>query len=133
MSKRNAELARVGYDALNHAYSTGDFAPLERHLELAFHPDCVIEAEAEIFTEGEWHGHDGFLGFVANQMEVLEDMWLEPEEFIAEQEFVVVPLIFGGRARHSEIPVKMPVVHVYDMRGGKAWRMRFFRSRAEAL
>jgi hypothetical protein len=83
MSGDNVELWRIGGAVVTHAYDTGDLEPLELHAQRAFSPDFVLEARVPaLFTEGEWHGPGGFVRFVANQMEVLENMWHSPDEIV---------------------------------------------------
>jgi hypothetical protein len=81
MSQENVEIAERGVAALNETYRTGDMRPWRRHVEETFDPDVLLEAE-EAFTEGEWRGHAGAVGFVANQMEVLDDMWLRVDDYV---------------------------------------------------
>ena len=60
-------------------------------------PEVVLEAGTEAFTEGEWRGHEGAVGFVANQMEVLEGMWLRGNEYIdVDEDWLIVAATFGG-------------------------------------
>ncbi len=80
MSQENVEHAERGVVAINETYRTGDMGPWRRDVEEVFDPDVVLEAEGHAFTEGEWRGREGAAGFVANQMEVLEGMWLRADE-----------------------------------------------------
>ena len=94
----------------------------------------MLEAETDAFTEGEWRGHEGAVGFVANQMDVLDGMWLRGDEYLeVGEDRLLVAITFGGRARHTGIAVEMHPVHVFTMRGGKTVRWQIFRGRAEAL
>lgn len=135
MAKGDVELARAGYEAVNEAYRTGDWGPFMQHAETAFDPDIVLEdgSESGTFTEGEWRGVDGLVGFIGGQTDVLEDMWVRPEEFIEVGDRLVVPLTFGGRATHTGIPVELSVVHVFTMRDGRGVRLQLFRDRDQAL
>ena len=134
MSQENVELARAGVAAINETYRTGDVLPWRQHVEKAFDPDIVIEAGTTAFTEGEWRGHDGAVQFVANQMEVLDGMWLRVQEFVdIRDDRLVVQMAFGGRARHTGIEVEFTPVHVFTVRDGRALRWRIFESKAQAL
>src|SRR3954453_11342533 len=102
MSQENVERAKQGIAAINDAYRTGDITQWRRQVEETFDPAVVLEAGTEAFTEGEWRGHEGAVGFVANQMEVLEDMWLRVDEYIdVDEDRLIVAAHFGGRARHT--------------------------------
>ncbi len=119
--------------AVNEAYETGDLESWRRHVGTWFEEDVILEAGGA-FTEGEWRGREGAVGFVANQMEVLTGMWVRVDELIeAGDERLVVAMSFGGRARHTGIEVKLSPFHVYDLRAGRVARWRIFATREEAL
>jgi ketosteroid isomerase-like protein len=134
MSEENVELAKKGTAAINSAYQTGDLLPRRRHVEQMFDPEVVLEAGSEVFTEGSWRGHEGAVGFVANQMEALEGMWLRVDEYIdVDEDWLVVAATFGGRARHTGIPVEMHPFHVFRLREGRVLRWQVFVDRESAL
>ena len=134
MSEENVELAKQGIAALNDTYRTGDILPWRQQVEKAFDPEVVLEAGTEAFTEGEWRGYEGAVGFVANQMEVLEGMWLRVDEYLdVDEDWLIVAITFGGRARHTGIPVEMHPFHVFRLRGGGVLRWQVFLKREEAL
>ena len=130
---KNTEVAERGVAALNETYRTGDMRPWRRHVESTFDSDIVLEA-GDAFTEGEWRGHDGAVGFVANQMEVLDEMWLRVDEYLhVDDEYVVVAIRFGGRSRHTDLDVELRPIHVFTLRDGKAIRWQIHMNRARAL
>ncbi len=135
MSQENVEVARQAVKAINETYRTGDLLPWRRHVERTFDPEVVLEAAPTwAFTEGEWSGHEGVVGFVANQMEVLEDMWLRADDYIdVDDECLIVAITFGGRARHTGIDVELSPFHVFRLRDGRALRWQVFQDRSEAL
>jgi ketosteroid isomerase-like protein len=134
MSEENVELARRGLAAINETYRTGDLRAWQRVVEEAFDPKVILEAADEAFTEGEWRGHAGAVSFVANQMEVLEGMWIRPDEYIdAGKDCLIVAITFGGRARHTGIEVEMHPLHVFRMRQGKIVAWQVFLNREQAL
>jgi ketosteroid isomerase-like protein len=129
----NVEIAERGVAALNETYRTGDMRPWRRHVEETFDPDVLLEAE-EAFTEGEWRGHEGAVGFVANQMEVLADMWLRVDDYVhVDDDCLVAAITFGGRARHTGLEVELHPLHVFTLRDGKAVRWQVFLEREQAL
>jgi len=134
MSQENVELAKQGIAAINNAYRTGDITPWRKQVEQAFDAEVVLEAGTEAFTEGEWRGHEGAVGFVGNQMEVLEGMWLRVDEYIdVDEHWLIVAATFGGRARHTGIPVEMQPFHVFKFRDRKVLRWQVFLKRDQAL
>lgn len=134
MRSENAQLAADAIAAVNETYRSRDLGPWREHVETTCHPDVVLEAPADAFTEGEWHGHDGVVGFVANQMEVLDDMWLRMDELVeVASDRLVAAITFGGRARYSGLPVELHPFHVFKMRDGRVRIWQIFLERQQAL
>ena len=148
MSQENVEVVRRMYeegeaayygriDALHEAHESGDFGEFQAATEEFLHRDFVLKpAEDSPFPEAgtrTWRGREGFLHFVAQQADGFDAMSLEPEEFIDAGDKVVVPLQFGGRARHTGLEVKFAVVHVVTLRDKKLWRLDIYMSMPEAL
>jgi ketosteroid isomerase-like protein len=123
-------MVRRLYHNINQAYRTGDLAQL---IEKVCHPDVVLKPSGMFPESAEYSGYDGIAQFTRNQTEALEEMWVEPAEFVDAGDRVVVPLRFGGRARHSGIETAFAVVHVWTIREGRASRLDMYESRAEAL
>ena len=135
MSQQNVEIAERGVAALNETYRTGDIEHWRRHVEETFDPNVVLELEAEdAFTEGEWRGHEGAVGFVENQMEVLEDMWLRVDEWVyVDDSHLVMAITFGGRAQYTGLEVEMHPHHVFTASDRKPVRWQIFDGRERAL
>ena len=71
---------------------------------------------------------------MANQMEVLTDMWLQAHQYIdVDDDCLVVEITFGGRARHTGIPVELHPFHVLRLRNGRFVRWQVFLQREQAL
>jgi ketosteroid isomerase-like protein len=103
-------------------------------VERACDPAVVLEAPGDAFTEGDWHGHDGVVSFVANQMEVLEDMWLRLDELVEHApDRLIAAIPFGGRARYSALEVEMQPFHVFRLRDGKVLSWQIVLTREQAL
>lgn len=87
----------------------GDVQPWRHHVEMAFDPEVVLEAGGgEAFTEGEWRGHEGAVGFVANQMDMLEGMSIRVDDYTeVDENCLLVEITFVGRARHTGIEVEL--------------------------
>jgi ketosteroid isomerase-like protein len=134
MSQENVERAERAVVAINETYRTGDTSAWRRFVEETCDPDIVVAAQDEAFTEGEWRGHEGVVGFVANQMEVLDGMWLRVDEYLhSDDDCVAVAITFGGRARHTGLEVELHPIHVFRLRDGKAVRWEIFLKRQQAL
>jgi ketosteroid isomerase-like protein len=130
MSQENVELARRGYAALNDAYQTGEFLSA---IHQFCDPEIVLKPSGILPESSEMHGHEGLLRFAALQTEAFEEFWVEPQEFIDAGDRVVVPVRFGGRARHTGLEVVFEVVHVCTAHDGKWTRLDMYVSKAEAL
>jgi ketosteroid isomerase-like protein len=147
MEQQNADFVRAMYaelndtykrgDALHHAHESGDFRELMPQANRTLHEDVVLSTPTEsLFPEaaaGERRGREEVLRFVLSQTEGFEEMFIEPAEFIEVAGKVVVPLRFGGRARHTGIEVEFEVVHVLTIDKGKAKRIDIFMTRSEAM
>ena len=134
MSDRNAKLVQESVAAINETYRTGDMGPFRRHVERVCDPEVVLSAPDDAFTEGEWRGHVGAVDFVANQMEVLDDMWLRVDEFIeVDPQNLIAAVTFGGRARYSGLDVELHPFHLLKMRDGRVLQWQIFLERERAL
>jgi ketosteroid isomerase-like protein len=129
------ETFRQGYEAMNAAYRSGDVNEFRPVLEETFDPDVVLQPGGVLpDSEQRPHrGYDGFLNFIANQMEAFSDMWIRPEEFIEVGDRLVVPHRMGGQARHTGIEVEFAFTHVFTVRDEKVVRLEVFESKAAAL
>lgn len=134
MSQQDVENARRAYAALNDVYRSGDVDDFLPIAEEMWDPDIALNLPGGVLGGGEtWRGYDGMLRFIAHQMEAFREMWVEPQEFIDAGDKLVVPVRFGGQARHTGIELEFTSVHVLTMRDGKAIRMDAFETRQEAL
>jgi ketosteroid isomerase-like protein len=133
MSKQEVEQARRGYEALNSVYETGDVDDLLSFAKQMWWPDLVLKTSGSWPDSGEWHGYDGLLKFVGDQMEAFSEMWIDPYELIDAGEKVVAFVRLGGKARHTGIEAEFSVAHVWTMRDGKADRVDMYERRSEAL
>jgi ketosteroid isomerase-like protein len=135
MPNHDIEAFRRGYEAVNAAYRSGDVKELRPVLEEGWDPDVVLQP-AGVLPDSEQRphrGYEGFLNFLANQMEAFSEMWIRPEEFTEVGDRLVVPFRMGGHARHTSIEVEFAFVHVFTIRDEKVVRLDVFESKAAAL
>jgi ketosteroid isomerase-like protein len=125
------EFARRGYATLNETLKSGvvDLSAIEE----TWTPDCVLRPSGLLPESAEMHGHEGIAQFVTAQMEAFEEMEVEAVEFLDAGDRIVVPIRFGGKARHTAIEVNFAVVHVMTVPEGNVARLDMFRDKAEAL
>jgi ketosteroid isomerase-like protein len=133
VSESDVENAQRGYALLNDAYRSGDIDDLRPFAAELWDPGMVLRLPGGILGGGEeWHGVDGMLQFIAHQMEAFREMWVEPQEYRDRGEVLIVPVRFGGQARHTGIEVEFTSVHLIRMKDGKVVRFEAFESLEEA-
>ena len=138
MSQKDVELIRRAFVALNDGFQRGDLLPYLREFcdpQIVYNPaglfpETAVEMAADTV---ELHGHEGLLRFATMQAEAFEEFGLEPREYIDAADRVVVPLRFGGRARHTGLDVFFEIVYVVTARDGKLTRVDAYVNKAEAL
>jgi len=135
MSRENVDNARRGFAALNEAYRAGDPAIFRPILEELWAPDVVLVPGGVMpdSSPRPHRGWDGFLQFIGNQMEVFDEGWVQADEFIDRGDYLIVSYRFGGRARHTGLPVELSFANLFTLRDGKVTRCEVHKTVAEAL
>jgi ketosteroid isomerase-like protein len=136
MSQEDVENARRGYGVLNEAYRAGDPSLFRPMLEAYWAPDAVFQPAGVLPDRAPGArivGWEGILQFIGVQMEAFSEGWLEASEFVDRGEYLLVPYRFGGRARHTGLPVEFSFVHLIRLRDGKVIRCEVHETVAEAL
>ena len=126
----NVDLVRSLYLALNDAYATGEYGAVDLAL---VHPDVVLRTSGMFPESGEYRGVEALREFTVNQTQAFESMFVEPLEYIEIGERVVVPLRFGGKARHTGIHAAFEVVHAWTFREGRVAELIIYGDLDEAL
>ena len=131
MSQENIETAKWGYKTLNEMLRRGevDMSLIAQY----WTTDCSLKPSGLLPESEEVHGHEGIARFLRIQMEGFDPLQAEALEFIDAGDKVVVPLVLGGKARHTGLDVSFSLVHVVHFRDGKAARLDVFLEKAEAL
>jgi ketosteroid isomerase-like protein len=130
MSEESVEIVRQFYEALARALASGEMSePMERWWD----PNCVVKPSGLFPESAEVCGHEGVRGFLVNQVEAFETMRVEPLDFIDAGNQVIVPIRFGGRARHTGLDIDFSIVHVLTLRDERLLRLDMYRTKAEAL
>jgi ketosteroid isomerase-like protein len=78
-------------------------------------------------------GGEGILELVRLNMEVFDELQLEPTEFIDRGEVVIVVLRMHVRGRSSGAAVDSETVHAWEFSEGRATRMQVYANRQRAL
>jgi ketosteroid isomerase-like protein len=124
MSRENVEIARRCCEA----FDRGDY---EVALS-AFAPD--IEYDMTHFPDGGiYRGHDGVREAFRIWLGTWEDYRQERDDPVDAGDEVIVPVREYGRGKGSGIALERVTFGVWTMRDGKAVRIRFYPTMAEAL
>jgi ketosteroid isomerase-like protein len=83
-------------------------------------------------NRGVYRGLEGLKEFVHEQWDMFDEIRLEPQEFIARGNQVVVPITVHARGRQG-IPLSANSAQVYTFDDGRLVRITLFQDRAEAL
>jgi ketosteroid isomerase-like protein len=126
MSQENVEIVRDAWRAFG-----------QRGIEASIHfyaDDCVCEDAAGLPDAKTYHGHEGARRRQEQLDELVDDLVLEPKEFIdAGADRVVLGVAARGRGKGSGVPIETPLFFVYELRDGKIARDRPFTERDAAL
>jgi ketosteroid isomerase-like protein len=128
MSQENVEVVRRWWAAFNK-----DGTP---PLELC-HERIEIRNPASFPNRGPYRGHDGVHEWMADTMEVIDELHIEVDEVIdvGDGETVVSVQRTLGVGRYTRLPSDLapPWAAVWTVRSGKALRAQGYRTRDEAL
>jgi ketosteroid isomerase-like protein len=125
MSEENVELVRRGHDAFR---DSGEEAIFEY-----LHADIDLTPVEELLDGETFHGHDGVRRFFQMLREAFGDFGWEPQEFVDQDDHVIVATRFFAAGRGSGVPVEAMIYNVWTVRHGKAIRVRGYLSRSDAL
>jgi ketosteroid isomerase-like protein len=125
MSRQNVEVVRAIY----RAFASRDRDALVRDLDASirvydrpFHPDASV-----------YEGREGFLRFSESDWDSFEEVVYQPQDFLANGPYVVVPIKQSGRGKSSALGIEEGIVNVWKLRRGKCVELRIFSTIEEAL
>jgi ketosteroid isomerase-like protein len=81
---------------------------------------------------GTRRGPEGFLRANEEALDSFEDYAVEPEEFIAADDSVIVRVRISGRGRASGARMETQLAHLWELRDGKVIRGEVYRTVDEA-
>jgi ketosteroid isomerase-like protein len=129
---RAEEVVRQNIEAIKRAYAEagkGNMAEMEEIV----HPEVVLRDRPESPDPRTYHGHAGLTQALESSDESFESFSLEPEEFIAEGDHVIVVLTMRGTGRGSGVPVEERIAHQWLVRDGKAVAMQVYSNPVDAI
>lgn len=129
MSQENVEIVRRLYAGwVENAFGQVDDAVFE-----FADPNIVWDVSTRTFDPAVYYGHQGIRDFVARLQEVWESGRVEPTEFIATRDEVVVPVRLHLVSRTHGETLTADAAHVWTFRDGKIIVHRAFQTKADAL
>ena len=132
MASANVELVQSLYDAFNRADMEAILAAMDENVEFVEDPDLRPDAGA---YRGIAAVRDFFqqLWDLAPRLGDRPQMEAEPQEFIEQENSVVVPVRLHARARFTGLELEFFLVHVWTLEGGKITRHHLYRDKPQAL
>jgi ketosteroid isomerase-like protein len=127
MGSENVELVKSAYEAFNAGGSKAI---------LPFLADDVEWDESQLPARqpGVYHGHEGMLELDRQNAGLWREIRAELEEVVdAGPNRVVALLRAVGHGRFTGEEVVLPIAHLWQLRGGKAVRVKLFLDRQQAL
>jgi ketosteroid isomerase-like protein len=90
-------------------------------------PEFEVQTAAELPEAGTYRGREQLERLLEMLGEPFEEICLDPGAVSeVSEDLLIVPLHITGRARLSNAPLDIDVIHVWSMRDGKALRLRVF-------
>jgi ketosteroid isomerase-like protein len=125
MSTDNVEILRRGYEAFAARGVDGFLEYIHPEFELVTPPGLALEPQT-------YRGHDGVRRYFETFYEAVDEIRVEPDEFIPVGDKVIVPFRLSTRGRTSGIEASMRAVQVCQIRDGKAIRFDIYPNLEEA-
>jgi uncharacterized protein len=139
MSQENVEVVRGAFEVLTRLMAASaadpnrsmrdDYARFAEFLDPEFE---LVQATSAV-EPGTLRGYQGFVTFIEGGREMWRAAQLEPQEFIAAGDQVVVLGVFRAQGRASGAEVEQPTGTVWTLRDGKVARVQAFLDPSEAL
>jgi ketosteroid isomerase-like protein len=80
-----------------------------------------------------YHGYEGVRQSLESSDDTFEGFELQPEEFIAEGDYVIVVLRMRGTGRGSGVTVEERIAHQWKIRDGKAVALQVYSDPDDAV
>lgn len=126
MSDTNVDRVREGFEALR----VGDVEALVPlvHPEFEFTTPASLAAEPDTYR-----GEEGLRRYFKSFYEAMDQVAFDADEFIEVGERVVVPVTLRTRGRTTGIETGQPIVQVWEVRDGRAYRVEIYATLDEAM
>ena len=125
MSQENVEIVRRYYRAINLGDMTAALAEVDPNVEWWVRWDQPDQSVVR--------GHDAWRAQFDDIYATFADFRMDPMEFIAGGDFVVVSVLQVGRFQNSDALIEQREVHVWKLNEGRVVEVREFNEKADAL
>jgi ketosteroid isomerase-like protein len=126
MASVNVETLRRGYES----FADGDFDQILAMLD----PAVELHEETELPDARVWKGREGVAAFFVETNSRWREVRLDVDEIVEiGEETAIVTGILHGTGSISGASAQTPFAHLYEGRGGKAIRVRFYLEKEKAL
>lgn len=125
MTQDVIDLAKRGFAA----YNAGDLEALYGLL----HPEVVAVIPSEYPNDGVYEGPERFRVMLGHWQEAWETIRAEPEDFIVEGDYVIVPVLQVARGRGSGAEVESRLAYLIGVRDDLLAEWRLCSSADDAL
>jgi ketosteroid isomerase-like protein len=126
MSAAEVEFVRAAYDALRRDGFEAILPYFDPDFEAVAPPELAVEPQT-------YRGREGVRRWFESFYEAVDEVRVEPEEFIDRGTRVVVPVKLVVRGRDSGIEVAQHLVQVWTIRDGNVIAMEAFADKESAL
>jgi ketosteroid isomerase-like protein len=131
-SQSGEALIRQNVEAIKRAYGAAGERNLDSMLEI-IDPEVVVRDRPESPDPRTYHGHAGVQQALEASDESFAEFGFDPEEFIAEGDYVIVVLLMRGTGRGSGVTVEERIAHQWKIRDGKAVAMQVYSDPDDAV
>jgi ketosteroid isomerase-like protein len=121
----NVEVMKRGYEAFAERGVDGFLEFIHPEFELVTTPGLALEPQTYV-------GHAGVRRYFDSFYEAVDEIRIEPKEFIPVRDVVIVPFRLTTRGRTTGIEASMEAVQVCTIRDGKAVRFDVYLTVEEA-
>lgn len=126
MATENVDLIRQGFEALRDEGVEALVPLIHPEFELTTPPNLAAEPDT-------YRGPDGLRRYFDSFYEAMDQVTIEPDDFIPVGERVVVPSTLRTRGRTTGIETTQQVVQIWDFKDGKAFRVEVRATLEEAM
>jgi ketosteroid isomerase-like protein len=123
--EENVEVVRAMYVA----FEERDRGALLARLD----PDMTVHDRPHHPEASVYEGQEGFLRFAETDWAAFDEVTYEPQDFVTQGDYVIVPIRQAGRGRGSALGIEESIVNVWKVRDGRCVELRNYSTMDEAL